>query len=152
MFPSIIRAFFSRPSQRSPSVILRSTHPYFCAAPDDATAGDSVLAGLDPELSPIQIVALCADHREVNEAEWDEVVWLWTRRPRAWLRKAFVRQTAWCAALLIAVSVTLIFMDQPFPLLAYWFLLILVALLLTLQESDYRRWHADYCAAVRRAL
>ena len=144
--------FFNPGAPQSPSVLLRSTHPYFCPALEDGSAGDSVLAGVDPELSPIQIVALCANHREVNEAEWDEVVWLWTRRPRAWLRKAFVRQPVACAATLVAVSTVLILLDEPFPLLAYWLLLLLVVVLLTIQEATYRRWHADYCAAVRRAL
>ncbi len=118
----------------------------------DGDAGDTVLAGLDPELSPIQIVALCANYSELNEAEWHEVVWLWTRRPRAWLRKAFVRQPVACAVSLITMSSVLIFMDEPFPLLAYWLLLLLVVVLLAIQEATYRRWHADYCAAVRRAL
>jgi hypothetical protein len=144
--------FFNLGAPRSPSLLLRSTHPYFCPGLVEGDAGDTVLAGLDPELSPIQIVALCANYRELNEAEWDEVVWLWTRRPRAWLRKAFVRQPVACAASLITVSIALVFMDEPFPLLAYWLLLLLVVVLLTIQETTYRRWHADYCAAVRRAL
>ncbi len=144
--------FFNLTARQSPSVLLRSTHPYFCPPLVDGDTGDSVLAGLDPELSPIQIVALCANHREVNEAEWDEVVWLWTRRPRASLRQALVRQTGMCGIILIAVSVFLIFMDQPVPLFAYWFLVLLLAVLLTIQETEYRRWHTDYCAAVRRAL
>ncbi len=147
-----MRNFFHLTTHQSPAVLLRSTHPYFCPMPSDGDGSDTVLAGLDPELSPIQIVALCTDYREVHEAEWDEVVWLWTRRPRAQLRKAFMLQPGLCGGGLIAASVFLIFMDQPIPLLAYWLLLVLSALLLTLQEAEYRHWHRDYCAAVRRAL
>lgn len=111
-----------------------------------------MLGGLDPELSPIQIVALCADVRQVNEAEWDEVVWLWTRRPRAWLWKTLMRYQAIFGLTLAAVSLFLINRELPSQILEFWLLLVLLFALISLQEAAYGRWHADYCAAVRRAL